>query len=247
MRITIGKFLCCFLIFALSLVNAAAAALTPAPAGNAALPAPSATAMPAAMKTLELTSQPVGHYDFCRRYAQQCRARKNATAPLKLTPKIWHNMLRVNAAINNIVHAATDDEIYGQEEYWEYPDKAGSKMRGDCEDYVLLKQRELQKRGLPAAALLITVVRKPDGEAHAVLTMHTEDGDFILDNLRDEVLNWQETEYRYIKRQAAWHAGLWVGIAPRPALRPGASTMQAKSGQAANAGSLASTRAIIRP
>ncbi|KAA6204951.1 MAG: transglutaminase [Candidatus Tokpelaia sp.] len=245
MRATIGKFLCCFLIFALGLANAAAAALTPAPAGKAALPALSAAAGSAAMETLGLTSQPVGHYDFCRRYAQQCRARKGATAPLRLTPKIRHNMLRVNAAVNNTIHAATDDEIYGQEEYWEYPDKAGSKMRGDCEDYVLLKQRELQKRGLPAAALLITVVRKPDGEAHAVLSVRTEDGDFILDNLRDEVLNWQETEYHYIKRQSIRHAGLWVGIAPRPALKPG--IMQAKSGKAANAGSLASTRAITRP
>jgi len=219
-------------------------------AGAAALAGPawagrsSAAAAEAAMTVSGLTSQPVGHYDFCRRYARQCRAHKNA-APLQLTPQIRRLLQRVNASVNNTVRAATDNEIYGQEEYWEYPDKTGSKMRGDCEDYVLLKQRELQKYGLPAGALLITVVRKPDGEAHAVLTVRTEAGDYILDNLRDEVLNWQETEYRYIKRQSAGHAGLWVGIAPRPAA-PGAA-MQAKTAGAAEAGSLASTRALPHP
>ena len=58
---------------------------------------------------------------------------------------------------------------------------------GDCEDYVLEKRRELMHKGLSASDLLITVVRKPDGEGHAMLTVRTDKGDFVLDNLTDAV------------------------------------------------------------
>ncbi len=58
--------------------------------------------------------------------------------------------------------------------------------------------------------LLITVVRKPDGEGHAVLTLRTDRGDFILDNLTDSVKPWDETPYRFLKRQASEHTGRWV-------------------------------------
>ena len=50
--------------------------------------------------------------------------------------------------------------------------------------------------------LLITVVRKPDGEGHAVLTVRTDKGDYVLDNLTDTVKPWEETGYRYLKRQS---------------------------------------------
>lgn len=180
------------------------------------------------MKTTILASQPIGHYEFCRRYPQMCRERQNLAPPLPLTDKIWRMAVRVNAAVNKKIQAATDAEIYGREEYWEYPDKYGSPYRGDCEDYALMKQRELQKRGIAAANLLITVVRKRNDEAHAVLTLRTDSGDYILDNLSDTVLNWQHTDYNYIKRQDTRHAGQWVAIAPRQNTPQPADTLMAK-------------------
>jgi predicted transglutaminase-like cysteine proteinase len=59
---------------------------------------------------------------------------------------------------------------------------------------------------------LITVLRKPDGEGHAILTVRTTGGDFVLDNLNDEVKPWDETGYTYLKRQASDHTGRWVTI-----------------------------------
>jgi hypothetical protein len=50
----------------------------------------------------------------------------------------------------------------------------------------------LIERGFSPADVLITVVRKPDGEGHAVLTLRTSEGDFVLDNLVDEVKHWRE-------------------------------------------------------
>ena len=62
--------------------------------------------------------------------------------------------------------------------------------------------------------LLITVVRKPNGEGHAVLTVRTDKGDFILDNLTDTVKPWEATGYRYLKRQATTKNGT-LGVDPR--------------------------------
>jgi predicted transglutaminase-like cysteine proteinase len=55
-------------------------------------------------------------------------------------------------------------------------------------------------------------VRKPDGEGHAVLTVRTDKGDFILDNLTDKVRQWDQTGYRFLKRQAEDHTGRWVTV-----------------------------------
>ena len=65
---------------------------------------------------------------------------------------------------------------------------------------------------LPLSNLLMTVVRKPNGEGHAVLTVRTDKGDLVLDNLTDKVRLWSETGYRYLKRQASDNTGHWVSI-----------------------------------
>ena len=53
---------------------------------------------------------------------------------------------------------------------------------------------------------------KPDGEGHAVLTVRTDGGDFILDSLNPHVLRWDRTKYRYVKRQASDYTGHWVSV-----------------------------------
>jgi predicted transglutaminase-like cysteine proteinase len=77
---------------------------------------------------------------------------------------------------------------------------------------VLEKRRMLNGMGVPLSNLLITVVRKPDGEGHAVLTVRTTKGDFVLDNLNDKVRSWDQTGYRFLKRQAIDNTGRWVSI-----------------------------------
>ena len=42
--------------------------------------------------------------------------------------------------------------------------------------------------------------------------MRTDRGDFVLDNMRNKVLLWSETEYRYLKRQSSANAGKWVKL-----------------------------------
>ncbi|WOC15999.1 transglutaminase-like cysteine peptidase [Pseudochrobactrum sp. MP213Fo] len=175
--------------------------------GFAMQPALAAQADNPFMSTGGLTSQPIGHYELCKRLPNECNITFNQTAPAKLDQTVWAKIVQINTDVNARIHPMTDIELYGQEEYWAYPVTAG-----DCEDYVLLKRRELAQAGVPLSSLLITVLRKPDGEGHAVLTVRTDRGDFILDNLTDTVKNWQETDYTYLKRQAANHTGRWVSI-----------------------------------
>lgn len=159
------------------------------------------------MVTGGITSQPIGHYEFCQKYADECNIRSNVTPPPRVTDYGWNVIREVNTTVNTTIVAMTDMEIYGKDEVWEYPTTAG-----DCEDFVLLKRKKLVERGFSVADLLITVVRKPDGEGHAVLTLRTTDGDYILDNLTNDVKLWTDTNYTYLKRQASFNTGRWVSI-----------------------------------
>ncbi|MBD8553793.1 transglutaminase-like cysteine peptidase [Rhizobium sp. CFBP 8762] len=159
------------------------------------------------MKVGAVTSQPIGHYEFCRTYKSECNIRTRPAAPPHVTDAGWQVIRDINTAVNLTIKPVTDLELYGKDEVWAYPVTAG-----DCEDFVLLKRKKLMERGFSPADLLVTVVRKPDGEGHAVLTLRTSAGDFILDNLEDAVKPWTDTPYRYLKRQASFNTGKWVSI-----------------------------------
>lgn len=160
-----------------------------------------------AMAVGGLTSQPIGHYEFCNRTPAECLVRPRDSGPVKLTRSLWHQIQMVNVSVNRKVRPINDIDLHGKEEVWSYPD-----TMGDCEDYVLLKRKELMRRGVSLSNLLITVVRKQDGEGHAILTVRTDKGDFILDNLNDRVKLWNKTGYRFLKRQSSNHTGRWVNI-----------------------------------
>ena len=159
------------------------------------------------MEVGRVTSQPIGHYEFCKKFTAECAPVKGSGAAPKVTDYGWDVIREINRAVNFSVMPKTDLELFGKEEVWAYPTIAG-----DCEDYVLLKRHMLINRGFSPSDVLITVVRKPDGEGHAVLTLRTTEGDFVLDNLVDDVKNWRKTPYSYLKRQASNNSGRWVTI-----------------------------------
>lgn len=152
------------------------------------------------------TSTPVGHYEFCKSHAGECGAVAGPSAEV-LTEKLWAELQETNNAVNASVAPVTDQDLYRVAEYWTYPNGAG-----DCEDYVLEKRRELIAKGWPASTLLIAVVRKQDGEGHAILLVRTDRGDLALDNLDGEIHLWNETPYTYLKRQSQTDASRWVGL-----------------------------------
>ena len=49
-------------------------------------------------------------------------------------------------------------------------------------------------------------------EGHAILTVTSEQGDFVLDNRRDEILRWRDANYRFLKRQSQKDPRQWVAL-----------------------------------
>jgi predicted transglutaminase-like cysteine proteinase len=133
--------------------------------------------------------------------------RSDSRVRVHLDQKRWEQLAAINEAVNIGVRPTTDQELYGRAEVWDFPDGSG-----DCEDFVLLKRKMLMDKGWPAAALLITVVRQTNGDGHAVLTVTTNRGDLVLDNLDSHIQLWSETSYRYLKRQSEYDTGAWVAI-----------------------------------
>lgn len=153
------------------------------------------------------TSIPVGHAEFCQSRPEECRPHSNPVAAVELTEGLWQQLVNVNAAWNQAVVPVTDQDLYQVAEFWTYPNGYG-----DCEDYALAKRRDLINAGWPASALLMSVVKQANGEGHAVLLVRTDRGDLVLDNQVGTIDLWNQTPYKFIKRQSQADAGKWVDM-----------------------------------
>ena len=161
------------------------------------------------------TRPPIGWVEFCTEQPQDCATSSSVPRDVVLTSRAWKDLVRINKYVNDTIKPITDLEHWGVVEKWSYPDDG----YGDCEDYVLQKRRMLIQAGWPREALLITVVRDKKGEGHAVLTVKTDKGEFILDNQNADILAWLETGYRFVKRQSQSDPNIWVSLGDsRPAI-----------------------------
>jgi predicted transglutaminase-like cysteine proteinase len=156
----------------------------------------------------EETRAPIGWVEFCVEYKPECNTKPSAPRDVVLSPKAWADLVKLNSWVNDTIKPVTDLEHWGVVERWNYPDDG----QGDCEDYVLLKRRMLMQAGWPREALLITVVRDKKGDGHAVLTVKTSRGEFVLDNQEAQVLPWTKTGYRFVKRQSQSDPNVWVTL-----------------------------------
>jgi predicted transglutaminase-like cysteine proteinase len=164
------------------------------------------------MPTGEAGMQPAGYVSFCIRFPDQCLT--SSADSIVLNDITWKALNQVNASVNDAIWPEEDQKHYGRAEYWTIPTDG----RGDCEDYALTKRKELAAAGYPISALRIAVVVTREGERHAVLTISTDKGDLVLDNLNDDVKAWNATGYRWIERQDPHHAMQWVSINDVPVL-----------------------------
>jgi len=123
-----------------------------------------------------------------------------------LTGAAWGQLVQVQTQINGRVGYRTDLDLYGLPELWAVADRAG-----DCEDYALAKRRALLDLGWPVEALRLAVCVDEQGGGHAVLTVDTDQGVYVLDNRARFVEPWAALPYRWIKRQAAGGRD-WVSI-----------------------------------
>jgi predicted transglutaminase-like cysteine proteinase len=172
----------------------------------------------------ETTRPPIGWVQFCTENPGECQGGPSEPRDIVLSHAAWRDLLKVNRWVNAAVKPMTDMDHWGVIEKWSLPTDG----YGDCEDYVLLKRKMLIDAGWPREALLITVVRDKKGEGHAVLTVKTDKGEFILDNQNENVVAWTETGYRFVKRQTQSDPNLWVSLGDS---RPALATASARDGR----------------
>jgi predicted transglutaminase-like cysteine proteinase len=157
----------------------------------------------------EVTRVPYGWLDFCNRRPHECNVRRLPSTDLKLTSKMWQTLDRVNRQVNAEIQPVTNLEHWGTIlDHWDYPVDG----KGDCKIYALQKRRLLMAAGFPRQALLMTIVRLNDGEGHTILTVKTDHGDFILDNMVSDIRPWDETGYHFVKRQSQQDPNVWVSV-----------------------------------
>jgi predicted transglutaminase-like cysteine proteinase len=178
--------------------------LTKAQAGENKLPPITTAAL-----TLGELPAPWGWRDFCRKNPVDCSAKKvSEIEPFNLTPEKWKTIIETNSNVNKNIEAISDMDHWNKPESWDYP----SDGKGDCEDYALLKRGLLIRAGIPASALLMTVVINRKGEGHAVLTLASDRGDYVLDNQINEILSWENSGYRFVQRQSQADPNEWTRL-----------------------------------
>jgi len=123
----------------------------------------------------------------------------------------------INRFFNRHIEFATDEQAWGQVDYWASPLESLQKRRGDCEDYAIAKYFSLLAVGMPVARLRLVYVRAQldDGpaQAHMVLAYYPGAGGetLILDNLVDEVL--PASQRRDLVPVFSFNSdGLWQGV-----------------------------------
>ena len=155
-----------------------------------------------------LAAVPAGFISFCTRFADQCTAPANAPATVVLGPAQWQTLEQVNESVNQAIRPMDDQKHYGRAEYWNIPTDG----YGDCEDYALTKRKELMAAGFPEPSLRVALVVTWRNERHAVLTVSSDRGDFVLDNLTGEIVGWDKAGYRWVERQDPTRAWGWVAL-----------------------------------
>jgi len=161
-----------------------------------------------AVETGQEAKAPSGFLAFCARNPAECGVRRDHPLQLAFSGQLWGQLETVNSVVNESVRPLDDEDHYGVAEFWTVPIDG----QGDCEDYVLAKRKMLTLLGLPSEALRITVVFNPNGVRHAVLTVVTTQGDYVMDNARRDILPADQTGYHWVERQDAASPTGWIAM-----------------------------------
>ncbi|WP_348627729.1 transglutaminase-like cysteine peptidase [Mesorhizobium sp. M2C.T.Ca.TU.002.02.1.1] len=95
----------------------------------------------------------------------------------------------VNSSINRLIAYRKDSVVYGKLDYWAKPSEILEHRAGDCEDFAILKMAALLRAGIPAQSMSLVVLQDRRRKFfHAVLSVSTGSGAFILDSLGNAVM-----------------------------------------------------------
>ena len=146
---------------------------------------------------------PFSFVKFCLDYPSDC-PKSAGPGRVRLTSGRMAELSSVNRAVNVSIRPKPDTSTL---RYWRLNVDAG-----DCNSFAVQKRHELIRRGWPSAALALTVAKTARGEGHLVVTVRTDQGDLVLDNLRPNIVPWQRTGYEWIMRQSERNPQFWVEL-----------------------------------
>lgn len=148
---------------------------------------------------------PAGATDLCTTYQWAC-ARADVAVQISAEQLAFADAL--NRRINREVRSISDQTQYRRPEHWALPTKRG----GDCEDFALIKKKKLIQAGVNPQHLLVATVLDRNRNPHAVLVIRTPQGDYVLDNLHDRILQWQSTGYTFLRMQNPANPVEWTAV-----------------------------------
>jgi predicted transglutaminase-like cysteine proteinase len=159
-------------------------------------------------------------YMLCRNTPEACPQR---------SARAWQSMVRGQKGrppgeqlrvVNRFFNAwpyRTDQEVYGQSDYWASPLEF-LQNSGDCEDYAIIKYVTLRQLGFAPEQLRMAVVRDTQRDlAHAVLAVYLDDEIHILDNLSSRIVAHHEVPH-YVPYYSVNETTRWAHVAPREPL-----------------------------
>jgi len=155
------------------------------------------------------TLSPFQHVRFCLRYPADCKSDPTEITTVDLTAETLETIHRVNRDVNASIMPVGKSTAIADGGWTVSP------ASGDCNDYAVTKRHELMRRGFPAKAVRLAVVKTTSGIGHLVLVVSTNKGDLVLDNLSETIQPWQFTKYQWLKIQSASDARYWFEIKPR--------------------------------
>lgn len=140
---------------------------------------------------------PSGFVSFCMREPAQCQQDGSSRKRLHLGAGALQILQMVNDDVNWNTRWIDDLSHYGRREYFAIVTDG----KGDCDDIAVTKRARLHEQGIPLHDLRLTIAATPSGERHAVLTVTTDEGDYVLDSLDPVIRRWDEVRYTWIERQ----------------------------------------------
>ena len=147
---------------------------------------------------------PAGWLNWCMADRGRC-APAARPRPVRATAALLALLESVQARVNDALTPRAEPP--GQD-LWQL-----GAASGDCEDYALAKQAALRAAGLPAGAARLVTARLPHGELHAVLTVETNRGTLVLDNLQRRVVPMNDLDYAWLRAQGFDRTLRWRQLA----------------------------------
>lgn len=146
---------------------------------------------------------PFGFVMMCVKLPTACQVQDTNLAGLTAGTRALGVLRSINRQVNSSIRPRMD----GPTDSW-----VVNPISGDCEDYALTKRNALLAAGWPTSALLLTTAKTASGENHAVLVVRTNAGDFVLDNLSDEVREFSTVRYSWLKQQSPNNPNQWRAV-----------------------------------